>query len=308
MTKFQLNTPVVFIIFNRPDTTERVFAEIAKAKPPKLLVISDGPRLCREGEADKVAATRSIIDRVDWSCDVLTNYSEDNLGCKHRVSSGLDWVFEIVEEAIILEDDCLPHPSFFQFCEELLEHYRGDQRIAMISGDNFQFGYRCNEDSYYFSHYNHVWGWASWRDRWKNDYDVEMTNWPRIRDDGKVTAWFRSPEEAKHWAADFELAYQSKINSWAYPWFFSSLLHGRLSVMPSVNLISNIGFGHEATHTTGASVLSDMPIEEMRFPMRHPKEVCACQILDRRYYNKFFSVPLLQQVRIKLRQLARSLR
>ena len=149
MSDFQLKTPVAFIIFNRPDTTERVFAEIVKAKPPKLLVVGDGPRANREGDAAKVAAARAITKRVDWPCEVLTNFSEVNLGCKVRVSSGLDWVFEQVPEAIILEDDCLPHQTFFRFCEELLERYRDDQRIGMISGDNFQFGHTINDDSYF---------------------------------------------------------------------------------------------------------------------------------------------------------------
>lgn len=121
MSNYQLKTPVAFVIFNRPDTTKKVFAEIAKARPPKLLVIADGPRADHLDDAEKCTTARAIIDRVDWDCEVLTNYSDINMGCKRRVSSGLDWVFDIVEEAIILEDDCLPHPTFFRFCEELLE-------------------------------------------------------------------------------------------------------------------------------------------------------------------------------------------
>src|SRR5512139_3287315 len=176
MSDWQLKTPVAFIIFNRPDTAERVFAEIAKARPPKLLVVADGPRANRSGEAEKCAATRAIIDRVDWDCEVLTNFSDTNLGCKNRVSSGIDWVFEQVPEAIILEDDCLPHPTFFRFCEELLERYRDDERIGMISGDNFQLGQKRTDASYYFSRYNHIWGWASWRRAWRH-YDREASAW-----------------------------------------------------------------------------------------------------------------------------------
>ena len=152
------STPVAFIIFNRPDTTKRVFAEIAKARPPKLLVIADGPRADHPADVEKCAAVRAIIDGVDWDCEVLKNYSDVNLGCKRRVSSGLDWVFDTVEEAIILEDDCLPHPTFFRFCEEMLEKYRDDKRIAMISGDNLQFGRKRTGYSYYFSRYPHIWG------------------------------------------------------------------------------------------------------------------------------------------------------
>src|SRR5665648_587346 len=168
MSNFQLKTPVAFIIFNRPETTRRVFAEIAKARPTKLLVIADGPRATHPDDAEKCAVVRAIIDGVDWDCEVLKNYSDVNLGCKRRVSSGLDWVFDTVEEAIILEDDCLPHPTFFRFCEEMLAKYRDDKRIAMISGDNFQFGKKRTEYSYYFSRYTHIWGWASWRRAWDN--------------------------------------------------------------------------------------------------------------------------------------------
>ena len=136
---WQLKTSVAFIVFKRPDTTEKVFEVIRKAKPPKLLVIADGPRAYRPGEAENCAATRAIIERVDWECEVLKNYSDINLGCKQRVSSRLNWLFDLVEEAIILEDDCLPHLSFFRFCQELLTYYRDEQQITSISGQNVQF-------------------------------------------------------------------------------------------------------------------------------------------------------------------------
>jgi hypothetical protein len=182
MSNFQIKTPVAFLVFNCPDTTIRVFEEIRCARPPKLLVVADGPRADRPGEADKCQAVRAVIETVDWPCEVLKNYSDVNLGCKIRVSSGLDWVFEQVEEAIILEGDCLPHPTFFRFCEELLETYRDDERIGMISGDNFQFGRKRGDASYYFSRYNHIWGWASWRRAWQH-YDRNMAIWPKFRDD-----------------------------------------------------------------------------------------------------------------------------
>ncbi len=288
MPDFQLTTPVAFIIFNRPDTSERVFAEIAKAKPPKLLVVGDGARVNREGEAAKVAATRAIIDRVDWPCEVLTNFSEVNLGCKIRVSSGLDWVFEQVEEAIILEDDCLPHPTFFRFCEELLVRHRGDQRVGMISGDNFQFGKTRNHDSYYFSKYTHIWGWASWADRWNNSYDVELSKWPLVRDGCWLEDVFCKKEEAKYWANTFEKVYCGEIDTWDYQWVFANLVQGRVNVMPNVNLISNIGFGRaDATHTSGESDEADIPTCPMLFPMHHPCLMLANRIADNFEYRRF---------------------
>ncbi len=302
MPEFKLTTPVAFIIFNRPDTTERVFAEIAKAKPPKLLVVGDGARINREGEATKVAATRAIIDRVDWPCAVLTNFSEVNLGCKRRVSSGLDWVFEQVEEAIILEDDCLPHPTFFRFCQELLEKYQDDQRVGMISGDNFQFDYRLNDDSYYFSKNSHIWGWATWRDRWLNSYDVELRKWPLVRDSNLLQDMLHERAMVGKWSNIFEDVYSEKIDTWDYQWVFANLVQGRVNVMPNVNLISNIGFGRQdATHTLEHSDEADIPTCAMNFPLKHPVGVFACQILDKRFYNRFQKMALSKIVKLKFR-------
>ena len=305
MSDFILKTPIAFIIFNRPDATERVFAEIAKAKPPKLLVVGDGARANRVGEATKVAAARAIINRVNWDCEVLINFSEVNLGCKQRVSSGLDWVFEQVEDAIILEDDCLPHPTFFRFCEELLEFYRDDHRVGMISGDNFQFGYRLNDDSYYFSNFNHIWGWASWRSRWQSDYDVAMKHWPKIRDEGRDGDWFGSKSAQRYLSSTFGKVYDGKIDTWDYQWNFGSRLNGRIAVMPNVNLISNIGFGVDATHTTGGGLLANMQMEEIGFPLKHPIAFFASTVLDDRYAKKFLSLSFYRKVKAKVANLHR---
>lgn len=300
MSDWQLKTPVAFIIFNRPDTTEQVFAEIAKARPPKLLVIADGPRTNRPGEAEKCAATRALIEKVDWDCEVLTNFSEVNLGCKQRVSSGIDWVFEQVEEAIILEDDCLPDSTFFRFCQEMLERYRHDQRIGMISGDNFQFGHRRNDDSYYFSKYVHIWGWASWRDRWANRYDVAMAKWPRIRDEGLLVDMVGNAHEAAFWHKIFERVSRGEIDTWDYQWVFANWVEGRMTILPAVNMISNIGFDANATHTTGASDLADLARYPLAFPLKHPLGVFRNIQADLFSEKKCFSVPLVKRVRNKI--------
>lgn len=296
MRDFKLMLPVAFIIFNRPDTTERVFAEIARAKPPKLLVVGDGPRTGRPGEAEKVAAARAIIQRVDWDCEVLTNFSEVNLGCKKRVSSGIDWVFEQVEEAIILEDDCLPDITFFRFCQEMLERYRNDQRIGMISGDNFQFGRRYGDDSYYFSKYVHIWGWATWRDRWVGSYDVGMAKWPRVRDEGTIADIVGDVHEAVYWGKIFERVHRGAIDTWDYQWVFANWVNGRSSVVPAVNLISNIGFGVNATHTTGVSELENLPITPIKFPLIHPIGVYRCLRADRFSAKKCFKASLWRRI------------
>ncbi len=269
MNDFKLSIPVAFFIFNRPDTTERVFAEIARARPPKLLVIADGPRANRANEAEKCAAARAIIEQVDWDCQVLTRYAEVNLGCKQRVSSGLNWVFQTVDEAIILEDDCLPHPTFFRFCEELLERYRQDERIMMVSGNNFQFGRKRTEYSYYFSRYSHTWGWASWKRAWQH-YDVQVKLWPIIRDNHWLEDILGDNRAAKYWEVRFEECYNGLIDTWDFQWAFACWAQSGLSILPNVNLVSNIGFQIGATHTTRRNRLANMPIEAMDFPLHHP--------------------------------------
>ena len=308
MADFILTTPVAFIIFNRPETTARVFVEIARARPPKLLVVGDGPRLSHAGEAERVAETRTIIDQVDWPCEVLTNFSATNLGCRKRVSSGIDWVFEQVEEAIILEDDCLPDPSFFRYCQELLIRYRADQRIGMISGDNFQFGRRYDENSYYLSKYMHIWGWASWRSRWQGSYDESLRQWPRIRDEGRLADLVQEKDEVSYWRRIFERVYKGRIDTWDYQWVLANWLAGRLAILPATNLISNIGFDAAATHTTWNSPLAKLPVVPMTFPMKHPVAMVHNRTADRHCDSTCIRLPVWRKIYLRLvgkfRQLA----
>lgn len=286
MSEFQLTTPVVFMIFNRPHTTQQVFNEIRKAKPATLLVIADGPRLSKEDDGEKCAAARNIVEQVDWECQVLKNYSDTNLGCKQRVASGLDWVFSMVEEAIILEDDCLPHPEFFRFCQELLAYYRDDKRIMTISGNNFQDGRRRTLDSYYFSRYAHVWGWATWRRTWEC-YHVDMKLWPEVRGGrwlfdilGSMRVDVKngqccfdaigSMKAIAFWHKIFDYTYAGNIDTWDYQLLFASWLQNGLHILPNVNLVSNIGFGVDATHTKTVRKCANMPVEEIGFPLHHP--------------------------------------
>ncbi len=285
-----MKTPVALIIFNRPDTTAKVFEAIRQAKPPQLLVVADGARSDRPEEAEKCLAARSIIEGVDWECEVLTNYSDVNLGCKQRVSSGLDWVFANVEEAIILEDDCLPDPSFFPFCEELLNYYRHDQRIMVISGDNFQFGNKRTNDSYYFSRYNHCWGWASWRRAWQH-YDVEMKLWPKIRDENWLQSIFKESRSINYWREILQATYEGEINTWDYQWTFACWLQNGLTVLPNINLISNIGFGADSTHTEQVdNSFANLPVENMSFPLDHPQFIIRDTQADRFTQNEHFSL------------------
>lgn len=281
MSSFTLTTPVVLLVFNRPDTIARVFAVIREARPSHLLVVADGPRTDRPGEAALCDEVRRIVEQVDWQCEVFHNYSETNLGCKLRVSSGLDWVFSQVEEAIILEDDCLPDASFFPYCQELLEFYRHNQQIGMISGDNFQFGRKHNEDSYYFSKYFHIWGWATWRSRWIGSYDVNIKQWPVVRDESWLSDILDDKSELAAWKINFDKVYSGKIDTWDYQWVFANWLQDRLCILPSVNLISNIGFNSQATHTKVNINIANIACSAVSFPLQHPEKVIRNTLADK---------------------------
>jgi hypothetical protein len=262
-----LKTPVAFIIFNRPERTARVFAEIARARPPKLLVVADGPRT--EDERELCTATRAVVDRIDWDCEVLKNFSDVNLGCKRRVSSGLDWVFEQSEEAIIVEDDCLPDQTFFTFCEELLDRFRDDPQVGMICGSSFQSGRKRLPYSYYFGLHITVWGWASWRRAWRA-YDLEMRNWPRLRDSSWLSDLLLNPVAVKNWNEIYEGAFQDQLDSWDWQLFFSWWSNNMLAAIPNRNLVTNIGFGDAASHTMDTlPTMANLPLEPMEFPLKH---------------------------------------
>lgn len=246
-----LKTPVALLIFNRPDTTQKVFEAIRQAKPIRLYVAADGPRPRKAGEAERCNEVRQIAVAVDWPCEVKTLFREKNLGCKRAVSSAIAWFFEHEEQGIILEDDCLPHADFFWFCEELLERYAEDERIMAITGDNFQNGQKRGNASYYFSKYNHCWGWASWRRAWQY-YRVDLPFWPAWSKSAEWRSIHPDPVERRYWAMIFEAVRAGKIDTWDYQWTASVWRQKGLTVTPNVNLVSNIGFGPDATHTTSS--------------------------------------------------------
>lgn len=294
-----LETPVAFFIFNRPDVTSRVFAAIREARPARLLVVADGAR--HDAEAALCQQARAVLENVDWPCQVETNFSATNLGCRMRVSSGLDWVFERASEAIILEDDCLPHPSFFGYCAALLEKYRDDERIMMISGDNFQ-KQPTSDDSYYFSHYTHIWGWATWRRAW-NHSDIEMSLWPRFRDEGLLP--FSAPEN-EYWKQIFDRTHAGLIDTWDYQWQFAALTQNGLTILPNKNLVSNLGFGPAATHTTSPSSRAEMPTFDIG-PLQHPTIIAPHAHADALTFATVFhaedSMNLLHRIRRRAKRM-----
>lgn len=295
-----METPVAFLVFNRPDTTARVFEEIRRARPRTLLVVADGPRPDRPGEAESCQAVRAIIDTVDWPCEVQRNYAAENLGCKLRVSSGLDWVFGLVERAIILEDDCLPSRSFFGFCEVLLETYRDDRRVMQVGGSNFQDGRVRGEGSYYFSRYSHIWGWATWRRAWFH-YDVAMGSLPQFLAQQQLRNILPGTKAQKDWFDNLQSVYDGKVDTWDVQWTYAVWSQGGLSIIPNVNMVSNIGFGAGATHTKLESALANKPRAEID-GMIHPRFVLPCAMADDYTAANHFSVSIGKRVLGKLRR------
>lgn len=266
-----LATPVVLVVFNRPEHVAALIKALRPLRPKRVMIIADGPRPDRAGEDVRcLEARRAAVEGIDWDADVVTLFSEVNLGCRRRVSSGLDWVFSQVEEAIILEDDLVPHPDFFRYCEALLDRYRHDPLVGAISGDSFQGeGFDCGA-SYHFSVYPHCWGWATWRRAWRH-YDHAMAGWPDWRDSGEMEEWLGSRDEAAYWTSVFEKVFAGAVDSWAFVWTYSLWKARLLTALPVKNLVSNDGFGPDATHTrdpeSSFRALRTFPLP---FPLSHP--------------------------------------
>lgn len=295
---FVFKTPVLFLVFNRLDTTKKVFNKIRDAKPPRLYISSDGAREQKQNENEKVVEIRNfLIDNIDWNCEVKTLFNETNLGCKLAVSNAISWFFKNEEQGIILEDDCLPSNSFFFFCEEMLEKYKNDFRIWHISGNNFlNPNFKINQD-YYFSKYVHVWGWATWANRW-NTYDVLLNSLPLFIEQNQQKNIFFNKKIEQIWKNIFLNTYRNKIDTWDYQWVYTVLTNSGLSIIPKVNLVTNIGFGIDATHTFGDTVgISNIDSKELNFPIIHPVFLLQNTIADanaselfykKNYFSKFF--------------------
>lgn len=271
------NTPVLFLVFNRLDCTKQVFESIRKVKPPRLYVSSDGARNNIDDEIQKVLDVRNyILQNIDWECDVKTLFRDQNMGCKYAVSNAINWFFENEEQGIILEDDCLPSQSFFWFCEELLFKYKDELKIGQISGDNFQKGKTRGDADYYFSIYNHIWGWASWSSRWKL-YDVELNS---INSTKFLDQLFPKNSVREYWKKIFYKTKSKQIDTWDYQWTFCLWNNQMFTILPNYNLISNIGFGKEATHTHKVNRFSSLPTFDFILK-KHPSDLSINYSADR---------------------------
>jgi hypothetical protein len=284
-----------------------VFEAIRAAKPQRLFVAADGPRADRSDEAERCRQVRKIATAVDWPCEVQTLFRQHNLGCRRAVSSAIDWFFAHVEEGIVLEDDCLPDPSFFAYCGELLIHYRDDPRVMAISGDNFVSAHWRPQESYYFSLFPHIWGWASWRRAWAC-YDVNLADWPAQRDAGLIKRMFaNSPDAQTYWTDVLNRTARGEIDTWDYQWVFATWKRGALGCLPAVNLVSNIGFGAGATHTRNAEdKYANLARASLSLPISHPDNVVASAHADEWTCQHVFEVGIHASPLNRLRRALRA--
>jgi hypothetical protein len=285
----QHKTPVLLLTFNRPETTAQVLEAIRAARPERLFIASDGPRTHVPQDSEKVAATRAVIDNlVDWPCRVQKRYSDVNQGCRIGVSQAITWFFDQVEEGIILEDDCVPHPDFFGYCTELLDRYRNDPRVMNIAGDN-SVGLTPTDldSSYCFTRQTLIWGWATWRRAWDH-YDADLDGWKTLRSDrARLKGLWPDPVERRWQTRKLNrLLETGQPNTWDYRWSFTVQVNEGLSVTPVTNLIRNVGFGAEATHTMSSrDARANVPAQSI-LPLRHPPTVTPDSDVERQIFDR----------------------
>lgn len=280
---FKLTTPVVFCVFSRLDTTKKVFEQIRKAKPEKLYIVADSARDNKPGEKEKVETVRKYIeDNIDWPCEIKKNYAPKNMGCGRRISSGLTWVFEQEEQAIILEDDCVPDITFFRYCQEMLEYYKDNENIMMISGNNPMSTCHPVDEPYLFSKVPFIWGWATWKRAWKY-YDYDITSWPEKRKD---SVWKEVFPKKAYWVytAEFDELYEHRFDTWDYQLMYAGIINNKVNLVPAESHVFNIGFQEESTHTKNAPTWMKQDVQPVEFPLKHVEKVSWNKEFDRDYF------------------------
>ncbi len=297
---WRLATPIVLFIYARPDATRQTLDSIRRVRPKRLLVVADGPPGGASGELRaRVADARRLIDEIDWECNVLTEFASGHRGLTSRIVTGLDWAFDSAEEAIVLEDDCVPDPSFFRFCEELLERHREDTRVMGVSGNDFRSDPASRPERYRYSRYPLTWGWATWRRAWRL-HDPQMSRWPELRESGWLDRRFHSRHAVAYWMRLFEQTYREH-HTWDYAWTLTCWLNNGLFIHPEVNLVTNVGFGGDATHTRDPrSVFANLTTRPAQFPLRHPDQVAVDDEGDRFLEDVMYSgnlVALFRRIR-----------
>ena len=302
------DVPILFLIFNRPDTTARVFEKIREVKPRQLFIAADGPRIEKEGEEEKCKAVRDLVlNNIDWPCEVKTLFRDHNLGCGKAVSGGITWFFENVEEGIILEDDTLPNKSFFRFCKELLDRYRNVSQVKIICGGNYVNRIQTDGSTYYFTAFPHIWGWASWRRTWE-EYDFTLETMDEMEALKKLKKYFKNKKVIESWLSYFRLVKEKKINSWDFQLGFSIFNHSGFNAVTNFNMISNIGFGDNATHTvSGDTGLANNPVTELK-EIIHPRNIMIDDYQDRHTEKRVSNVPVTTQIRSILKNIKKAIK
>lgn len=265
--------PVLLIIFNRPEKVSVLLKILREIKPEKIYVAADGPRENNPSDINKIKECKKLVDSIDWDCKINKNYSEKNLGLSERMESAIDWLFKNEEVGIIFEDDCVPHPDFFEFVNILLNYYKNNEEIMIISGSNFQDGKKRGDASYYFSRYGYIWGWATWKRAWLN-YDKNLEHLPSFIENDSINELFGDPREQKQWIENFTNKYKDPYTkkerlTWATTWLFSMFNKKGIAIIPNVNLVQNIGFGDDSTHTRGRGKkhsIKSSGIQEIKHP------------------------------------------
>ena len=299
--------PVLLIAFNRPDTTQQVINAIREVRPQRLYVAVDGARPDKPGESEICVETKSIIlNTIDWDCQIITLFREDNLGCARGVSGAITWFFEQEEMGIILEDDCLPSRSFFGYCQELLHYYQNDARVMHISGFNIQLGTSRTPFSYYFSRYAEVWGWATWRRAWQC-FDFDMSSLAEFMAQKGLEATFWDKGVQKRWIKNFkQILSEDPPTVWGYRWMYSIWKENGLCITPDVPLIKNIGFDERAVHTKSKNhKFANIYAQEMK-TLRHPSVVVPNEEADTLTSELRYQPPLLKRAQLKIRHIAAS--
>lgn len=272
-------TPVAIFIFNRPECTKQLVEALAVVRPVNLFVIADGPR--SENDIELCEQTRAIIDQIDWQCTILKRYAKVNIGCRESIPNGLTWVFDHVDTCIILEDDCIPQPSFFPFCEELLSLYKNDERIMTICGHRSDGPNEYENESYYFSKYPSIWGWATWKEKWAK-FDLNMSQWNECKDSNWLRTILPTAKAIDYWSRTFDKM-KNGMNTWDYALVYSCWLHDGISIRSKVNMITNVGFGEDATHTNQPEMKSIYANSvDIKFPLIHPNLICIDKAADDR--------------------------
>ena len=284
------DVPILIIIYNRPDLTLRVLQSLSAIEPSKIYVAADGPSLFKSGDLERCRKARSLFSRetgenITWQCEIFTHYQDRNLGCRAGVTAALDWFFHHEEAGIILEDDIVAHPSFFPFCEELLERYRYDERIGVIAANNHQRLPPRDGSSYRFSIFSHCWGWATWRRAWRCN-DPELKGWPTFRD-GEWLYQLGGRPLARRWEPWLDQLFAGRIDTWDMVWQFSCWQQGFLTVIPAVEFVENIGFCVDATHTLDERSPLGKP-RALDFPLRHPLVFQPDRFRDQDTYRRLF--------------------